>query len=218
MSTLTLSTIRSLVRSNLNEASTTMITDAELNAIINDGYVDTSFKGLCYETKITKDNIAAEKIISLRGSYVIKVNYVEYKLGSTEGGRGLLQVLPQVVGYVPVSGSAPQYWFQWGDYLVIEPVPDVATYDLAVYAACYPSTVLSADGDLPLLPPEFHECILEYAMAFSAIKLRRWADFAALYNRYITSVQMRRQEFIKKSPDPRATHDLPDVVEESRED
>ena len=45
MSTLTLKNIRDLVRSGLNEPSTTAITDTELNSIINDGYINVAVKG-----------------------------------------------------------------------------------------------------------------------------------------------------------------------------
>jgi hypothetical protein len=215
MGTLTLTIIRTLIRSNLNESAETRITNTELNSIINDGYKDVSAKGLCYENKIAKDNIAAsEKIISLVGSNVIRVNYVEYKTGATEGGKGLLCVLPQSIGYNPLSGDYPQGWFQWGQYLYIEPIPDVATYDLAVYAACYPAAVMSVDGDLPAsLPVEFHECVYEYTLAFACLKLKRWGDAAAFYNNYIMNVQRKRMEFISKTPDARAMRIIPDTVE-----
>src|SRR3989338_6128359 len=66
MSTLTLAVIRSLVRSDLNESGTTILSDTELNAIINDGMKDVAVKGLCYENKIAFDNIATtQKIVPL---------------------------------------------------------------------------------------------------------------------------------------------------------
>jgi hypothetical protein len=211
MSTLTLATIRSLIRSDLNEGSTTILSDAELNTIINDGYKDAATKGLCYESKIAKNNIATEKIIFL-GNTVIRVNYVEYKTGTTEGGIGMLCAFPQTIGYTTIE-SCPKYWFQWGQYLIIEPLPDVATYDLAVYATCYPAAVLSADSDtLSSLPVEFHECVYLFALSAAALKLRRWGDYALSYNKYISSVQQKRAEYIMKYPDSRASHELPDNV------
>jgi hypothetical protein len=89
----------------------------------------------------------------------------------------------------------------------------VATYDLNVYAACYPAAVLSADGDLPSsVPVEFHECISLYALSFACLKLRRWGEAAANYNRYITSVQSKRYEYIFKKPEESGYHDLPASV------
>jgi hypothetical protein len=221
MATLTLLTIRSLVRSDLNESTTTMLSDAEITAIANDGYRDTAVKGLCIESKIAKDAIAALKIIDL-GATVIKVNYVEYldeaSVG-TSGGVGILAISPQNVGYIPVTTGTPAGWFQWGRYLVVEPIPSGSTQSLAVYASIYPSAAMSADGDTPAsLPVEFHECVYLYTLAFAALKLKRWADAANAYNRYIMDVQRKRQQYVMKYPDPRASHNIPDSVtmEESK--
>ena len=217
MGTMTLATIRNNVRSDLNETTTTMLSDTELNSAANDGYKHVCSLGLCYESKITKDNIAAEKIISLIGNDVIRVNYVEYKTGTTQGGKGMIGILPQAVGHMPINTSVPQGWFQWGQYLIIEPVPDDTTYDLAVYAACYPAAVMSADGDLPAsVPVEFHECIYLFTVFAAALKLRRWSDAAGAYNRYIAEIQRKRSEYIMKYPDGRIAHVIPDSVEEKR--
>jgi hypothetical protein len=214
LSTLTLSTIRSLVRSYLNVSSTTIISNDELDRIINDGYKDVAAKGLCYESRIEKNNIAVEKIISLKGNGVIRVNYVEYKSGATEGGKGVLCNRPQTFGYTPLNANAPQGWFQWGDYLVIDPIPDVATYDLAIYAACYPAAVLSADDDTPSsLSVEFHESIYQYAVAFTALKLKRWAEATTEHNKYIVDIQQKRDEYISKEPELRSARDIPAKVE-----
>lgn len=216
MGTLSLATIRNLVRSGLNETTTTILSDTELNSIANDGYKDTAVKGLCYENKIAFNNIASgQKIVDLvfATNHIIRVNYVEYKTGTTEGGLGMLCALPPSFGHSKVDASVPQYWFQWGQSLVIEPLPDVATYDLAVYASCLPAAVLSADADLPVgLPVEFHECVFFFTLAFAALKLRRWSDAANAYNQYIMELQQKRSEYIMKYPDGRLTLELPDSV------
>jgi len=216
MGTLTLTTMRSLIRSDLNESSTTILSNTELNSLINDGYKDTAVKALCYENKIAFNNIATtQKIVPLvfATNHIIRVNYVEYKSGATEGGLGMLGVLPQTVGRITIDTYVPQFWFQWGDYLVIEPLPDAATYDLEVYAACYPAAVLSADGDLPSsIPAEFHECVYTFALAFAALKLRRWGDAAIAYNRYIGDIQMKRAQYVMKYPEGRLVHEIPGNV------
>jgi hypothetical protein len=118
MGTLTLKIIRDLIRSNLNESGTTGITDTELNSIINDGYKDTAAKGLCYESKITMTNISASvRVLPLIGNNVIRVNYVEYNLASS--GLGMMSIMPQNMGHMPIDGTTPQFWFQWGDFLII---------------------------------------------------------------------------------------------------
>ncbi|MFH1230615.1 MAG: hypothetical protein V1709_03875 [Planctomycetota bacterium] len=230
MGTLTVANIINNVRSDLNETTTTVLSDAELTIILNDAYKDVATKGLCFEGKIAIANIPAlQKIIDLTNTTItdpdykiIRVNYVEYKSGATQGGVGLMCVLPQAIGYIPAElvsttngTGTPQYWFQWGNCLIIEPVPDVATYDLEVYATCYPQAVrvaTSADiaaGDVPV---EFQECIYLFTLVFAALKLRRWGDAANAYNKYIISVQQKRAEFVSKYPDYRSSHELPDNV------
>lgn len=216
MGTLTVTNIINNVRSALNETSTTMLSDAELTIMINDGYKDICTRALAYENKITKDNIStSQKIVSLVGSNVLRVNYVEYKSGTTEGGKGMVCVLPQVVGHVPINTNVPQYWYQWGEYIVVEPLPDAATYDLAVYATCFPSAVLVAtSADLPSsnLPVEFHEDVFYFTLAYANLKLKRWADAATAYNRYISDIQLKRMQYIMKPVDARLSHELPDNI------
>lgn len=213
MATLTLATIRNLIRSDLNEATTTAITDTELNSIINDGYKDVSVKGMCYENKITLTDIPISiRMIPLSSYNIVRLNYVEYNLGAS-GCLGLLSVMPQTIGHIPINGYSPQYYFKWGNYLVIEPLPDVGTYDLFLYASCYPAAVMTADGDTPAsLPIEFHESVYQYALAFSCLKLKRWGDAANFYNKYIENVQSKKFEYVSKYPDSRMMHELPATV------
>ena len=216
MATLNLSTIRSLIRTKLNEASTVIFSNAELNSIINDGYKDVVSKALCYENKISFDNISAsQKVVPLvfATNHIAHVNFAEYKSGTTQGGWGMPVVMPQNVGHNPIDGSTPQSCFQWGDYLYIEPLPDVATYDLAVYASCFPSAAMTNDSDTPSdLPVEFHESVYLFAVAFAAIKLKRWGDAANFYNRYIVDIQRKKYEYIEKNPDGRFAHEVPATV------
>jgi hypothetical protein len=126
----------------------------------------------------------------------------------------MLRIVPQAIGANPLSGNAPQNWFTWGRYIVIEPVPDVATYDLAIYASCYPAAEMTADSDTPAsLPPEFHECVYLFARAYANLKLRRWGAFSSGYNAYIADVQGKKYEYILKHPDPRASSVIPEFVE-----
>ncbi len=214
MATMTLTIIRSLVRSDLNESSTAILSNTELNAIANDGYKDVAAKGLGYENKIAFTNIPASvRLVPLAGNNVVRVNYVEYDLGAS-GCLGMLKILPQALGHISIGdANTPQYWFQWGDFVVVEPLPDVATYDINVYASCYPAAVMTNDNDTPSsLPAEFHEDVYFFTLAYAALKLKRWADAATAYNRYIDSVQRKRFEYILKYADSYSIHQLPNSV------
>lgn len=214
--TLTVSNIINNVRSALNETTTTMLTNTELTIMENDGYKDVCAKGFAYEKKITKDNISADqKIISLVGQHIVRINYVEYKSGTTQGGSGMMCTPPTSIGHMPIPSNAPWYWFQWGEYLIVEPLPDVATYDLEVYATCFPSAVLVATtADIPSsdIAVEFHEDIELFTNAFACLKLGRWSDLSAYYNRYINSVLMKKEQYILKYADSKISLEIPESV------
>ncbi|MFH1147970.1 MAG: hypothetical protein V1736_09735 [Pseudomonadota bacterium] len=222
MATLTQAIIELLVRSDLNETTTTMLSETELHAIIADGGKDVTAKGLCNEVLIDRPALAAERIITLiptagGGEDLIRVNYVEYITGATWAAglaasaepKGMICCLPQAVGFAPITTGVPQYWFQWGNYLIIEPVPTAATYSMKIHAACYPTSEATL---YTTIPTEFHECIYQFTLAFAALKLKRWADFANAYNKYIADVQRKRMEYITKYPEGRISHEIPDSV------
>ncbi len=213
MATLTLVKIRTLVRSNKNNINTSLISDLELNAIINDGYKDVCIKSLCYEKKITKTNIlSGVSMVPILTDNIVNINFVEYDLGSS-GCIGMVEVIPNIVGRLSVDNYTPQFWFQWGDYLIIDPVPAVSTYDLNIYASCYPDTVITNDFDTPLyLPTEFHESIINFCTYAASIKLKRWADISDSYNYYINDLQRKRYEYINKQIDYRMYTEIPNSV------
>lgn len=215
MATLTLLTIRNMIRNKFNDQSVAVLSDAFLNLLINDGYKDVSIKGVAYESRISKSNITtSSNIVSLVGSNVIRPNFVTYSTGS--GEIGLVKILPHALGHIPTQGNYPQFWFPWGECIVIDPAPDVATYDLFVYSAVFPSAVLTSDtATFTNLPPEFHECVYEYAAAMCNLKLRLWANFISDYNDYISEVQRRKAEYIIKNPDLMVMRNIPDTVEVS---
>jgi hypothetical protein len=149
------------------------------------------------------------RMIPLLSLNIVRVNYVEY-LGSS---LGMIGIVPQALGHIKIDTYTPQFWFQWGNYLIIEPLPDVGTYGLNIYAACYPDSVMTSDSDLPVyLPVAFHESIYSYALAYSCLKLKRWQEATTFYMRYITNLQRKKDEFAIRRPDVRAMMDIPNVV------
>lgn len=214
MATLNRSVIRSLVRDGLNEQAATVLTDTELNAIIDDGCRDTAVKGLCREVTQTLTLTEGVKIYpEPTGSGVpCRTLYVEHD------GLGLICIPPQAVGFVAgnlsVAIGTPQFWFPWGEMIVLEPAPNAAAVSATtkLHSACYPAAALATDATVPDLPAEFHECVYLYTLAFCALKLRRWGDAAMAYNRYIADVQRKRFEYVFKVPDAKAAREIPDNV------
>lgn len=214
MPTLTVSDIKTLVRDMITEATPSVVTDTELTNLINDGYKEVAVKSLSYEKKITKTNIPIARRISLIGENILKVHYVEYNLGSS--CLGMQQIFPERIGHIPIDGYSPQNYFKWWNCLTIEPMPDVATYDLYIYASCIPGTVLTDSDYLTYLPEEFHECVWQFALTYASYKLKRYGEAAMYYNRYIDNLQKRKFEYVYKYADPRLIQDIPANVKKTR--
>jgi hypothetical protein len=205
--------MRQLIHDRFNNMSFEALSVPFLNMLINDGYKDVSIKGFSYESRLAFTDIpAGNNIINLAGLNVIRPAYVTYNMGS--GEVGMVKILPHALGHIPTQGNFPQFWFPWGDRLVIDPAPDVGTYDLCAYSSCLPAAALALDTDVPSnLPVEFHECVFMYAAAMANLKYRAWGRFVEDYNDYIREVQRRRFEYIKKIPDGETIRKVPDSVE-----
>lgn len=216
MPTLSLGRIRSMVRDELNEQNTNVLTDAELTAIINDGYKDVCVKGLGNEQNVTLTGAAGQKIffVPTGSARSFRVNFM------THAENSMLRVSPTVQGHptATISGSGngtPFFYFTWGDYVVVDPPMDsaAASANTVAFTSGYPLAALVNAGDMPTaLPVEFHESIFEYAKAFAAIKLKRWTDVGLSYNQYISNLQRKRFEYFHKVPDTRVARQVPDSV------
>ncbi len=217
MATLTLTLIRSMIRDELNEQNTNVLTNTELNSIINDGYKDVSVKGLGYELNKTITLVAGEHIFTIPTTTAVafKVNYLDHD------ADGALRIDPANVGFVQQGAissgqGTPSGYFQWGrQHVVIDPLADAAAVSATTtaYCSCYPAAVMSSDSDTPAsLPAEFHESVFDFAVAFAALKLKRWQDFGLAYNQYISNVQRKRFEYFHKVADRRTAREVPDSV------
>ena len=121
--------MEALIRTRLMESSAEILTSAIILQTMNDGYKEVASRAFCIEHEDTVTTVMGSRLIPFDGCRVNKVIY---------GTNGLLRVLPTNMGYISTSGSVPQYWFQWGQYVVIEPVPD-DTYSLTLFISDYPT-------------------------------------------------------------------------------
>jgi hypothetical protein len=206
MATLTLAQIRSMIHDTVEETCTILLSDTYLNIIINQGYKDVAIKGLCYEKKLPKNVLSGSTIISLVGDNVIRTNYLE----DSYSGEGMVMINPLAKGHANVDDDRPYYWFQWGNYIVLDPLPSHTYFTVNVFASCMPDTSMINDTDTPAnLPPEFHESVFEFSVVPVFIKLKKWKKAVAAYNAYIHGVRMRRQNYIKVTPDHHSDRELP---------
>jgi hypothetical protein len=232
----TLQTIEDIIRSELNETSTIRLSDAEVYAAINDATKDIAAIGLCCEHDDLITTISGCNVIKFSG---IKVNYIEIispfpgiiwtdtasvvwtdtadvvwtdRTGGDSINQALLCIPPSTVGHIPITQLYPEYWYQWGNYIILHRIPN-SEYVLKLHIADYPNAALSAVTDISDLPVEFHSCIIDFALYTLCIKLRRWTNCAIHYNNYINNIQRTKAEYVKKIPDKRWNMKLPDTVE-----
>lgn len=193
--------IKALILQEFNEPSSGCLSDTELFAAINDGYKDVASKTGCIENILSLSTITNVHRIKYTGNCVTDIQY------STLG-----VISSDTIGHNPLDGTTPQKWFQWGNEVIIDPVPD-AVYSLSVFVDGLPSAQISADSSaLADLPLEFRICVFYFACYVLAMKLKRWSLVGTFYNRYIQSLQQGKAEYLKNSPDKKAEQDVPSTV------
>lgn len=205
-----LNDIRGRVRSILNESSSsTFLPDAVLNRFINEAEREIAAKTGCLESIDALTTSASSRLVPFSGLYVKDVEYIP---GS--GSRiGIQQITPKHLGSVQVSGtSVPEYWFRWGGNVVVEPLPGATTYTLYAYIADYPQTEMSESTDEPAIPASFYEDIIQYAAFLALVRDRKFQQAAFCYNRYIESIQAKKQLIVAQTPDTPMVKKIPTIV------
>ncbi|MDD5187632.1 MAG: hypothetical protein PHF57_05445 [Methanoregula sp.] len=228
----TVSSIETLVRYDLNQSGTTEISSAEVLRAVNDGQMFVATRGLSIEKEAVKVTTSGRNVIKHDG---IRVNYIEligtdeYRYfidddcvwtdddvtwyntaAATSYNIGLQCILPTNIGYVALRGTQPQKWFNWGKYVVIEPVPD-DMYCMKLYCADYPATLVDTWEELEV-PKEFQPSVIDFVKSVLCIKLKRYTEVAAYYNKSIAGIQKAKAEYIRKIPDPRSAREVPEVI------
>jgi hypothetical protein len=218
-------TIEYQIMSALTEQSPAALSSAMLINAINDGHKDVAAKSLCLESESVVSTVPGSRFVPFSG-YKVK----DIKDESTN--LGVIETMPQSFGHNIIDGARPQYWFQWGGYVVLDPVPD-AVYSLRLYLAIPPDTqtyagafysqddgFIDTDGvfewEVPPfitgLPAEFIPSITDFAIYALAIKLKRWGKAVESYNTYVSNLAKRKVEYISHHPESPLMPRVPKVV------
>lgn len=197
--------IRTQVRSLLNESTAAFWSDAELNRLINEAERDIAAKALCLEAITTVT--ASSRTTAFTGHKILRVEY---------SGQGLIKILPKMMGGLPLNGITPQYWFQWGQTLVLEPKP-TTNYTITLYTAIAPSTGMgtvegTSDTNQPSIPARFHELIILFVLSRAYMKDRKFSMSGNIYKTYITELTIARKQVIDRYTDTRNDMVIPDKI------
>jgi hypothetical protein len=225
----TVDSLSDVVRSELNETQTTIISAAEMLRAINDTQLHIATRAYCIEKEASMVTTSGRNRIKFNG---IRVNYIEYlgidspivfssdftdlsvtwnlTAGSAGTNLGLQRILPTNIGHTSLKTTTPEKWFNWGKYVIIEPVPD-DRYILKLYYADYPAELTLTTEELEV-PHEFQQCSISLVLSLLSMKLRRWGDSMGYYNKYISELQVAKAQYVNKYPDIRASLLIPDTV------
>jgi hypothetical protein len=197
MSWPSLSDIRTEVRYHLDEATASLWSDAELTRHINDGEADIAAKTGCYQYVASAVTTANSRLVPFTG---YKVRHAEY-IPASGPHVGLIFITPKMLGNIPINdGAIPQYCFQWGQNLIVEPMPE-AVYNLKLYISTWPGYLMAGNADEPLIPKEFRENLPLFAGAMAFLKAKRPMTSGILYRQYMSSLQLGRQIYTDERAD-----------------
>lgn len=209
MSFPSLTDIRSRVWTLMNESSSsTFLPSTVLNRFINEAERQIATKTGCLESIDSTSTIASTRTVQFSGH---KIKDIEYIPGS--GNRiGLQQLTLKHLGSAQADSTTPQYFCQWGNKALIEPMPGTTTYSLYLYLSDYPQVEMSEDTDTPSIPASFYEDIVQYAFFLSLVRDRKFQQASFIYNRYIESIQAKKQLIVAQKPDSPMAKKIPTVV------
>lgn len=121
------------VRTYLNEASAGFYTKADIARWLSVAAKDIAQKTLCVRRVLDAVTASSTRNVATNAYKVLHVEYIP------SSGRPIMlaKIDPLRVGNYPLSGTAPQFWYEFGSNIGIEPIPD-ATYNLRLYVADLP--------------------------------------------------------------------------------
>lgn len=199
-----LGAVRDRARKEINELVPGFFTDAMFNRWINAGIDDVAAKTHCIKSI---DAISVSGRATAFSGYAVKTVL-------NSDGISLHKSNLKRMGHSPVNSPSPQFWCQWGQFLVVDPVPATAT-TLTVYIADY-ATALSSDtdqlGTTAGLPNEVHELVFDYTLWMAHLRDRQYAAAAGIYMMYSNKCLLHRSFFDKKYADRQADQEIPDRI------
>ena len=178
----TLATLRIEVRALLKEATASFWTNAQIDSYINDAISDISVKSGCYRSTVSVNTTTLTRLVLFTGYKCVAVEYNKVSL---------IKIYPLQAGHVKLNGVAPQYWFEFGSSIGIEPIPPGA-YALTLYTLLAPATLVN-EADVPDIPYTFCHLIIPYA---TSLALQEDAKYGAaklimdVYDNELTFVTM----------------------------
>lgn len=165
--TLSVLEIKTRVQRQFGDESGNQINANDIVRWINDSMREIAHKKDLFQVKATSAAVAQQAAYALPAG-ISKLYSVKYKgialqaLSMAEADELIGSVDLTVAQGYPVG--TPSHYFMWANQINLYPAPDSAGNDITVYYTRVP-TAVAADGDIPELPDEYHNRIVEYCLA-----------------------------------------------------
>jgi hypothetical protein len=174
----TLQNMVTTIRYYLREATASFWSDTEIKALINRAIRDIAERTGCIQHIDSVSTTGGVRDVSCTGYRTVAVEYIP----ASGRGRYLKLITPTMSGHVFIGlNGEPEYWFEEDNGIGIEPVPDAA-YSLRLYVADYPAGDLTANTQVPEIPPAFRQLIIWYAAYVALIKDKKFTLAVFLYS------------------------------------
>lgn len=134
---LDLGDLETRIRTYINEGVASFYTDAEIDRWVSVAVKDIAQKSGCVRRILDAQTANGVRTVDFNA---YKVHHVEY-IPSSGRSQMLQQITPLQTGHFPMNGTAPQYWYEFGEQIGIDPKPD-ATYNLRLYVTDIPKQVI----------------------------------------------------------------------------
>lgn len=199
----TLEAMVSYLRTILDEVTASYFTDAQLKLYINHAQRDIAALSGCIRHIDTATVTNTTRTVAFSGYKCAAVEYAP-----TSGNAYYLRkILPKQVNHVKLDGAEPQYWYEFGSNIGIEPLP-AATYTnaLKLYIEDFPTAEMSVDTEIPQIPPAFQPLIIYKALQQAFIQDNKLDVAKMVYTIYRNELAYLMQDQLQNVPD--GTNDL----------
>lgn len=187
--TYTLTNLLLATRTILQESTADFWTDSILTSYINEAIRTIAERTGCYRTIQSVSTVATTRLVAFTGYKCIAIEY---------NNKALIKITPLQVGHTKIDGVTPQYWFEHGSYVGIEPIPP-AIYTLSLYVAAIPPNIAGA-SDVPVIPYSFCSLIPYYAAARAFEQDKRSSPTLGLMSIFFNELEYMSQALLPNVP------------------
>lgn len=166
---MTFTQIQTEIRTRLDEASVIFWADADIREAINDGYQEMSDASEWYERNANINLTINTVYYDLTSSSILTDEFLAMKQAFNNQENWWLD--PRTVwdldasyrGWESVTGPPKRFFMRGLWFLGLDPKPPATSGTVRLYYSAMPAA-LSAGGDVPGFPQEFHFGLVEYAL------------------------------------------------------